>query len=225
MKPRTIGIVGGAGPMAGVLLLERIFQLATNLYGCHHDADFPQLILLSFPFSDMLSSKIDEQKVRDELKSTLDQLRKNGAEVLAIACNTLHAFLEEDPEDLVHLPKGLIEDIPTGEAPLVLCTSASAKFGLHKRFFPCVYPSAITQRQVDQIIDQLLGGADLQETALKLLEIIGKAQAVVLGCTELSLLNKHLSKSNKLILDPLEIAAKKILELSFVTKKELCPHP
>ncbi len=50
MKPIPIGIVGGAGPLAGAALLERIFSLSGSLYGCYKDADFPKVLLLSFPF-------------------------------------------------------------------------------------------------------------------------------------------------------------------------------
>lgn len=203
--------------MAGVLFTERVFQLASSLYGCHNDADFPQLILISFPFSDMLSSEVDAPLLRQELNSTLERLRKNGAAVLSIACNTLHAFLEEVPKDLVHLPAILKEALPIGEKPLVLCTTTSAKFGLHKRFFPCSYPSIKTQVEVDRIIDQILRGVSLEVISQDLLKILEseKAHTIILGCTELSLTAKYLSQSKKRIFDPLEIAARKVLDLSF----------
>lgn len=82
--PKTIGIVGGAGPIAGVLLLERIFTLATKLYGCSRDKDFPKVILLSFPFTEMLTPEMDIRQLRNELKHCLTQLRENGATALAI---------------------------------------------------------------------------------------------------------------------------------------------
>ena len=105
MKPRCIGVIGGAGPLAGVFLLERIFFLSRTLYGCYRDADFPKVLLVSFPFSEMLASKIHAYKIKQELRECIEQLRDNGAEVLVIACNTLHAFLDENDDlgDLIHL--------------------------------------------------------------------------------------------------------------------------
>ena len=44
------------------------------------------------------------------------------------------------------------------------------------------------------------------------------AKTIVLGCTELSLFASRLSGLNKLIIDPLEIVAKKIVEQSFLNK-------
>lgn len=149
MRPKTIGIVGGAGPLAGAYLLERILLLSNRNYGCYRDADFPKVFLLSFPFSEMLGPNVEIGQVQKELKEALETLRKNGADILAIACNTLHAFLEkEEGEDLIHLPRVLAEEGMLSNDPLILCTSISAAFQAHRKFFPCVYPDALTQREV-----------------------------------------------------------------------------
>lgn len=217
--PKCIGIIGGAGPMAGAFLLERIFALAGQLYGCYRDADFPKVFLLSFPFSEMLCPNMNRAKLQQELRESLNQLRKNGASVLAIACNTLHAFLDtqEAWTDLVHLPRTVAEEAILHERPLVLCTSTSVQFGLHKQFFPCIYPDRHTQQQVDALIDQILKGADRSEICEKLERLIGSqnAKTVVLGCTELSLFAAKLSVPNKCIIDPLELMANKILKNVF----------
>lgn len=220
MKPKSIGIIGGAGPLAGAFLLERVLSLSGKIYGCCRDADFPKVFLISFPFSEMLSHEVDAAKLRQELRDCLTQLRKNGASVLAVACNTLHAFLDEKEElsDLVHLPRTLAAELSLIEEPLVFCTSTSAQLGLHKRFFPCTYPDIQTQKQIDGIIHQILVGEDQQMILKKLQELIQAqvASTVILGCTELSLFTARLNLPDKLILDPLEVAANKILEKSFL---------
>lgn len=225
MKPRPIGIVGGAGPLAGALLLERVLNLSGSIYGCCKDADFPEVFLLSFPFSEMLSPKIDVKQIKKELYGCLKKLRKNGAAVLTISCNTLHAFLDDDDDlsDLVHLPKALAAKIPSGEIPLVLCTTTSMKFGVHKQFFPCIYPDPKTQLQIDLIIEQILKGADRQMILKKLIGILETetASTIILGCTELSLFTGQLSSVAKLIIDPLEITAGKVLEKSFLKDRSL----
>lgn len=219
MKPKSIGIVGGAGPLAGAFLLERVLSLSGSKYGCYKDAEFPKVFLISFPFSEMLSSEMNVVQLRKELSECLHQLRKNGASVLAIACNTLHAFLNEaeDLTDLIHLPQALAMEISQTETPLVLCTSTSRQFGLHKQFFPCVYPDSKTQSQIDEIIAQILKGTEEQTIVRKLLKILHtqSANTIILGCTELSLFTKQLHLCNKKIVDPLEIVANKILEKSF----------
>lgn len=217
MKPKSIGIIGGAGPMAGAVFLERLFSIAGSQYGCFRDADFPEVMVLSFPFSEMLAEERDEAQVKQELSFCLNRLRSQGATILAIACNTLHAFLDEELPGLIQLPRAIAEQIPPGEIPLVLCTSTSRQFGLHKRFFPCVYPSAKDQKQIDQLINQILKG-DREKAVVRLSQIIEtqSEQTIVLGCTELSLFSRDLSIANKLILDPMEIAASKVLEEAFL---------
>lgn len=219
MKPKSIGIIGGAGPQAGALLFERVLSISSKKYGCYRDSEFPKIFLVSFPFSEMLTPIIDSAKLRGELKECISQLRQNGASVLAIACNTLHAFLDEEEnlDDLIHLPRAVAEEVPTSEEPLVFCTSTSVQFGLHKRFFSCTYPDLQTQGEIDTIIDEILQGVD-KKISIERLNKLLKAQTektVVLGCTELSLFTTSLSLTNKVIIDPLEVVANKILEKSF----------
>lgn len=220
MKPKSIGIIGGAGPLAGVFLLERIVSLSNKTYGCCKDSDFPKIILLSFPFSEMLTPQFDPAKLQIELKACLQQLRNNGASVLAIACNTLHAFLdkEDDLNDLVHLPRSVATTIPDSEKPLIFCTSTSSRFGLHQQFFDCCYPDSETQREIDCVINQILKGVNNEIILEELRRLIRAqdAQQIVLGCTELSLFSSQLALPNKLIIDPLEVVAKKILEKVFI---------
>ncbi|OJU81635.1 MAG: hypothetical protein BGO10_08520 [Chlamydia sp. 32-24] len=223
MRPKSIGIVGGAGPLAGAFLLERILSLSNKVYGCYKDSDFPKIFLISFPFSEMLNSNKNTIKLRNELKTCLNQLRTNGADVLAIACNTLHVYLEEADEidNLIHIPRLLAKEIPSSETPLVLCTSTSMQFRLHKRFFPCNYPDLSTQGQVDEMIDQILRGTDRAIILEKLQKLIEtqKEKTIILGCTELSLFATSLSFPHKLIIDPLEIVAHKLLEKSFFEER------
>lgn len=219
MNPKCIGIIGGAGPLAGASLLERVLRRASSQYGCYKDADFPKVYLLSYPFSEMLTPEMDVLQLRQELKECLSQLRKSGAEVLAIACNTLHAFLDENEKDpdLIPMPAAIAAAIPAGESPLVLCTSTSRRFGLHKRTFQCVYPDIFTQLEIDEIIDQILKGADQQKIEEKLLAILKTQEngTIILGCTELSLFSNRLGGAKKIIVDPLDLLAKEILDKSY----------
>jgi aspartate racemase len=219
MKPQAIGIVGGAGPLAGAALLDRIISISGSVYGCYKDADFPKIILISYPFSEMLTPEMDEAQVRKELKQCLNELRSNGASVLAIACNTLHVFLDPTEPDIVHLPKAIGQDLLRGELPLVLCTSTSARFGLHRRYFPCVYPDSTTQERVDQLIDRILRSEEEQSIIAELSSILRAqtASTIILGCTELSLFTKKLTASQTII-DPLEIVANHVLERSFIPR-------
>lgn len=222
MKPKSIGIVGGAGPLAGAYLLERILSLAMTQYDCYRDADFPKIILISYPFSDILTLDVDVAKAHSELSQCLAQLRAEGASVLVIACNTLHIFLnlEETLDDLVQLPLALAQQL-YDDVPLILCTATSARSQLHKRFFPCTYPDQATQQRVDELIDQILRGVERKIVLRRIRSLIAaqEARTVILGCTELSIFAQMLDGTNKVIIDPLEIVAEQALQRSFATRR------
>ncbi|MBI5273937.1 MAG: aspartate/glutamate racemase family protein [Chlamydiales bacterium] len=218
MKPKAIGIIGGAGPFAGLSLLERILILSRELYGCYRDSDFPKVFFINFPFSEMLSPAIDAKQIQNELRECLDILDNNGAGIMAIACNTLHAFLdnEETRYELILLPQLVIEELQSDDVPTVLCSSTSRKTDLHRRFFPCIYPDLQTQVTIDDLIDDILKGNE-EHVIEKLLKVIERipSTTIILGCTELSLFSKDLSSCNKRIIDPLDLLAIKILKKSF----------
>lgn len=62
MKPKTIGIIGGPGPLAGAMLMDRVLRVCMQQYGCYRDRDFPRILLISFPFSKMLTAEADIEK-------------------------------------------------------------------------------------------------------------------------------------------------------------------
>lgn len=224
MKPKSIGIVGGAGPMAGVLLTERVLALASSLYQCQRDRDFPQVTLLSFPFSEMLTDRVQEDVLKEELKGALNTLKQTGAEVLAIACNTVHAFLSpEMGASIVHMPLMTKERV-RGRTAMVLCTSTSVKKNVHSTCFPCVYPGPEQQKEIDHLIDRVLDGESLDLCGKELSRIVEALDLpdmpLVLGCTELSLIREKLATLEREIIDPLEIVAQEIIIQSFNNKEK-----
>lgn len=224
MKPKKIGIVGGAGPMAGVLLTERVLALASSLYQCQKDRDFPQVTLLSFPFSEMLTDRVQEDVLKKELECALKTLKQTGAEVLAIACNTVHAFLSPAMEaSIVHMPLMTKERV-RGRKAMVLCTSTSVRKKVHSACFSCVYPGLDAQREIDFLIDRVLDGESLDLCGRELSRIIKALEQpelpLILGCTELSLIKGKLVTLEREIIDPLEIVAQEVVIQSFNNKEK-----
>ncbi len=96
-QPKRIGIIGGAGPWVGGLLFQKIVQVLQEKYGCREDQDFPYMMLLSYPFADMLKKPDDAAQceiVRNQLKDCFQTLVDNKIDYAVIACNTLHRVLE-----------------------------------------------------------------------------------------------------------------------------------
>lgn len=199
-SPLRIGIIGGAGPMAGALMFQEIISILQNKYQCQRDADFPIILHLSYPFEDMLTEENrNSESISSQLGLCLAQLKQNGVEAAIIACNTLHIFLKPEMVPgftLVHIIE-VLQTVVGNTSPLVLCSTTSAKLQLHRGFFPCHYPVPQFQNELERLINKVLAGTysaiDSKQLAEKLNRLLINgclpSKIVVLGCTEFSVLN------------------------------------
>lgn len=204
----SIGIVGGAGPMAGVLLAQRLVEICQRDYQCQKDADFPRTILYSVPFAQMLLPGQQEQQethVAAHLAEALEFLQGSGAKRIAIACNTLHAFLppKADVVSFVAETERYIRQQGYRDV-LMLTSSTSRSKGLYS-FSGARWPDQRAQRQLDALIDAVLAGRGSPEALRELIERQEPADAVVLGCSELSVLMQGHAQRD--LIDPLSIVA------------------
>lgn len=229
-KPK-IGIIGGAGPIAGSLLFQRIIEISQKNYGCLHDKDFPFILMFSYPFANMFSSRY-YSKTSKQLKWVIEQLIKNQVDIVVIACNTLHAFLEKNTlqkYNLLHLLKETKNYLQEKQIsnPLVLATNTSVSLSLHHRYFPCGYPQIDLQLFTHKLIEKILSGNitanDAQELTQRIQQLLitdypERTHAIVLGCTELSVLHRKyplMLGTDIEVIDPNEIIANKICQLVF----------
>lgn len=228
MKSSRIGIIGGAGPMAGLQLVQKIIQICQKDYGCQNDADFPYIMLLSYPFADMLQGSHNSQLVKSQLADCFDILAKQELTISAIACNTLHAFLPtKEPVNFINMIDTTSRKLKDVKRSLVLCTSTSAKAQIHARKFACLYLKPSHQAEVDSIILRILAGEYRSEDARQLAHYANAYAkkeegplGVILGCTELPLLNDRFPLSeygltNCNLVDPMNEVANQICEKVF----------
>lgn len=239
-KNHKIGIVGGAGPMAGMLLMQKIVELCQKEHGCQHDADFPYIMLLSYPFADMLSDSItaeQQKEITAQLEGCFSTFSQHGIDIVAIACNTLHLFLTEAILEkkmqisFVHMLEECGKSLRSSGLPegFVLCSNTSAKSKLHARYFPCRYPVSL-QQKCQKMIDMVLAGketaASTQQFAMELNHHLMPSHSpskrpLILGCTEFSVLNErytlhaHGLSEQFTIFDTNAMVAKEICRLVF----------
>lgn len=216
MKNPLIGIIGGAGPSAGSLLFDTIIAVAQTKYGCKEDREFPHILLTNYPFSDMLSEKIDDVIIRRELSSCFSMLERSGVTHASIACNTLHAFLPEIPPsiELVNMVEETKKEVSKTTPPFVLCSSTSARKELHRSAFSCEYANATLQKILDRMIAEITFGAPIAPISSELSALIPN-KPVLLGCTEFSYLHERAPLRPGNIIDPNHIVAEKLTDRYF----------
>ncbi len=202
---KTIGIIGGLGPMATVYYMEWIVRMTAA--DC--DQAHPRILLKSIPDIPDRTAYILGKSNDSPLPALLDaerELLQAGADFITIPCITAHYFydtLQEQSDKPVFSMTGDTagQIAKKGIRKVgILATTGTVASGVLEREFQkagveTVVPAPADQELVMEIIyGQIKKGrqvdmAAFEQVSGKLLEM--GAQKIILGCTELSLLEKE----------------------------------
>lgn len=204
-KKIKFGIISGAGPMAGSLLYRRVIEILQTK-GAWRDADFPEILLLNVPFSEMLTGELNYNQVRSELLSAL-KLVSQSTNYIYIACQTLHAYLLQDEftqYNIVNLLSLIKPILKNKKKARVVASKTSRLTNLHSKLLgmPCEY---LEPTRAERAIDEILKG---NLSGLEWLEELNEEQEIVLGCTEFSV---DVERNNGCFIDPIQLAANDIV--------------
>lgn len=199
MTDQVLGILGGMGPAATVEFYRRV----TDAVPATTDQDHPRIIIDSnSQVPDRTAALLDGgPDSTPELLRSAGTLAAAGVDLIAIPCNTAHAYLASIREQVAVPVLDMIEltvaaspaDGPIG----LLATSGTVEIGLYQpayaaRGIEVLVPTPTEQASVMDAIGRVKAG-DLDgaraptDTAVAALAARG-AVAVVLGCTEFSVL-------------------------------------
>ena len=228
--PFRIGIVGGMGPMAGVYLQQLIVEATP----AERDQDHLEVVCFTNPHvpERMRSlAKDDGRRYAEAVRAAAAVVARAGASCIAIPCNTAHARLREIQEG-IDVP--ILDMISLGLDALVAAHGAGRRVGLlatigaleervyqgraGERVAAWVLPGSAGQRCVADAILAVKRGR-IGEAAPALLPVIERlrddgAEAIVVGCTELSMCYDALEAAAGVpLVDPLRALAKHLVEL------------
>jgi aspartate racemase len=197
---RMIGLVGGMSWESSVSYYEGLNLQAEKRLGDGHSAS---CLLHSLDFHEISSRQEDGdwEGVTKILQKAALSLEKGGAEAVAFCSNTVHLAAAEAVRPL-HIPFLSIIDAVSAEIPkettrpLVLGTAYTMQSRLYvdpltsMGMTPC-FPKAGDQRFLNDVIFQdLCRGRVTEEAQQRAAAIVeaADADALILGCTELSML-------------------------------------
>ncbi|MGI9327970.1 MAG: aspartate/glutamate racemase family protein [Pseudomonadales bacterium] len=219
MLEKSIGIIGGVGPAAGLALMRAVHQFAKPA----NDQAYPNVILASFgaQIPDRTGYLLGEhnQNPAGPIASVLNALGAAGASVVGIPCNTAHSpkiwskictHLDENghrPELVNMVASTFNEVLQVGNVQRVgvLATSGSVNsnvFGIYGRRlgFEVVYPTPSQQATLhDAIYDPEYGIKStveqytdrcIADCAEVGRQLLPDVDCLLIGCTELSLIPK-----------------------------------
>ena len=203
MRLRRVGILGGMGPEATVLLMRKVLDAVK----ARDDADHIPLIVDQNPQVPSRIAFLIEKRGEDPapvLAAMARQLQDAGAEALAMPCNTAHHFVPSICAattvpflDMVAAATSKAVALVRGAGTVgILASPAVRKIGLFDRAFTGsgVTPLYATDEAATlAAIRQIKSGGDLDQarTALRqasqeLLDRSAKVQMI--ACTEFSLI-------------------------------------
>jgi aspartate racemase len=207
-KNVIIGIIGGAGVKAGVELAKRIENKVTDM-GAYRDCHHPEIILwqaTSAPSRSMFLEGRGPSFINSYI-SIAKNLKKCGANVLCMSCNTAHAAIEKIEKkaeipfiDLLKETSITIEKkFPAGARIGILCSKGTADHKLYDRYFNqysskavLVYPDQKYQTIVSQGICAVKDTNDMSKANKIFHKVIfhlekKRVDAILVACTDISL--------------------------------------
>ena len=222
---KKLGIIGGVGPAATALLFERIIAHTK----ADTDQDHLPIAVLNYPeiIPDRTSSLLNENTdaLLDSLQSIAVTLEDLGCEVIALPCNTAHALFAEiesvlHKAQLLHMPLEVAQS--AHESGVKKCGILATDGTLYSR----VYEYALSEDAIEVVIpdenhqalvigaiyEKLKAGYVLSEDEIDALFtpfIQARCDGVVLGCTELSLLDTCARFQELVVIDALDVLAQK----------------
>jgi len=230
-EEKVLGVLGGIGPLATIYFADLVVKLTDAKTDQEH---ISMVIYNHGAIPDRTAYILDRTKPNPlpYMISDAKGLQSSGCDFIVIPCNTAHYFYDEIQKN-VDIPiiniieetvKYAIKTVPGLKTIGLLATEGTIKSNAYQRVtdkysLECKTPNEEDMKSLMNIIyGEVKAGEKVD--IFEFMRIIGNmkkqgCEAVVLGCTELSIINKdfELSKKDGKIIDSMEVLARRSIEL------------
>lgn len=225
MKDKVVGILGGLGPKATVDFQKLLYEKSKG----DKDQDFLDTIAFNHSTIPDRTEFILGRSKEDPTPYLIEdakKLEKMGADILVMPCNTAHYFYEEIKKnisiefiDIVQVTVKKISELGIKRVCL-FATDGTIKAGRYAKYaedygIELIYPKEKDQKKLMSIIYDYVKAMkqidpqmyyDIEDNIRE-----DKAEAIILGCTELSGLKEVYHKIA--LIDSLEVLAENAIIL------------
>jgi len=222
-KPWRAGVLGGMGPEATLVFLEKFYALTR---GRLEQARPPLLVDIDPEVPDRNQAwRGLGASPADTLAQMGRSLKQAGADFCVMACVTAHGYVESFEKEvgipLIRMPdvvadalgRGASADGPVG----LLATTTTLEMRLFQKAFaarnsPLIVPQENEQEALMRAIYSIKKGEDARASVLAVAKslVARGAHTLLLGCTDLSVLSP-LHLENCAIVDALDLLAQRTL--------------
>jgi aspartate racemase len=201
---KTIGILGGMGPVATGEFFHRILVLCQRQHHAVQDGDYPPILLYSMSLQGSNESGIGNARILErEFVDGITKLCAAGCDFVVIPCNTAHYFVERLRKD-VKTPIVSIIDLTVDTVRArgfrtvgVLASESAYGHGvyahpLERHGILAVAPNDVERTALVRIVRNVMGGRRTEADRRTMRRIARRLhadagiEAVIVGCTELS---------------------------------------
>ncbi len=225
-----VGVIGGVGPQATAYFLDMVVRLTE----AGRDQDHLDMVVLnhaSIPDRTAFILGESDDDPGPVMAQDARRLERFGVSFLVLPCNTAHHFTDEIAAavtvPLVNIVAEAVAEVrrrvPEVSAVGLLATSGTVRSGVYQRELAaagaeCLLPGTDDQAVLMRIIyEQVKAGQPVDLPAFQ--GLIGRlrergARAVVLGCTELSIVAADfgLLEADRTLVDSLDVLARRTIE-------------
>lgn len=194
-----IGIVSGIGPLAGSDVFAKLLKYAADVYEAVEDSEYPDVFLVNHGIEGVNNIATLNPQFEKDIISMVNQLEKNQANIIGMACNTAHIYLDKiktkQHTTLVNLIDEVAKEASTVDSKYLLLTSStSKKQNLYQGYLENHNVAfQVTNNEQQELLDEAIGlvmAFDLKEAGKLLTKVLKSAKeagfsAVIAGCTEL----------------------------------------
>lgn len=219
---KTIGIIGGMGPLATYDLAEKILD---NTDASCDQENIPLLIDCNTRIADRTAAILHGgADPLPEMKKSAKRLEEAGADVLMMACNTAYYFYDSVCEDIgipmLHMPRETAQQLlDMGIKKVgVLATDGTCRSGVYgdalkEAGIEPVYPSTEKQKLIMSLVYDYIKAGIMDFSDLDIYGVISEmkekgAEALILGCTELPIAFDIIGETGIPAIDPTDVLAR-----------------
>ncbi len=228
MSEKTLGILGGLGPLATVYFMDLIVKMTD----AKTDQDHISMIVLNHPSIPDRTDYILDNAKPNPLPVMIEDAKKleaAGASFVVMPCNTAHFFYEQIQKNIDIPMLNIIEETvkfakeKKGVKKLgILATKGTVSAGSYQAMcekygIEWAIPSENDEQSLMNIIyNEVKAGKKINiDEFIKIIENMrfDGCDGVALGCTELSVINKDFGLARQNVTDSLEVLAIRSIEL------------
>jgi aspartate racemase len=200
MKNIRIGVLGGIGPEATHEFYGKLIKELQERGLVKANRDFPQIVINSIPAPELVYESISEENLTMYIDG-LKQLDSFGVDFIIMVCNTIYLFYDKLQKQIKTPILNLREEIKRTldkkrvNSVLILGTPSTVNRGLYKfDNLNCIVPDKLELKELGNAIFNFNLGSKKDNQAERVKKICnkylghGKAETVILGCTEVALM-------------------------------------